>query len=105
MSKLTRALVVGAMVAAMNLVGMTAIAQAQTTDEPASNQDARRPPTEGQVGESYRYYHNAPAAQAQRAEVDAVEQFRRGERASQERSDNSTPAQMPAPVRPAEPSR
>jgi hypothetical protein len=53
LSKRTRALILAAMVAAMNLAGMTAVAQAQTTNEPISEQDARRPPTEGQVGESW----------------------------------------------------
>ena len=40
------------------------------------------------------------AAIAQTTEAGAVEQFRRGERASQERSDTfpQTPAQVPAPV-------
>ena len=50
MSKLARTLVLGAMLAAMNLAGMTAVAQAQANDE---GKDAR-PPTEGQVGESWR---------------------------------------------------
>jgi hypothetical protein len=49
MSKLARAITVGAMLAAMNLAGMTAVAQAQTND-----QDARRPPSQGQVGEAWR---------------------------------------------------
>jgi hypothetical protein len=53
MSKLVRALVVGAVLAAMNLAGMTVVAHAN--DEPASTHDARRPPTERQVGESYRH--------------------------------------------------
>ena len=82
MSKLARTLVLGAVMAAVNLASMTANAQA--TDQPASNQDARRPPTERQVGESYRSYHDALAAQAQATEDDAVQRFRRGERASQE---------------------
>jgi hypothetical protein len=85
MSKRTRALVVGVMLAAMNLAGLTAVAQAQTSDEPASNQNARRPPTERQVGEPYRSYHEALAAQAQTAQDDAVERFRRSERASMDR--------------------
>jgi hypothetical protein len=55
MSKLTRALVLGATLVAMNLVGMTAVAQAQTNNEPASKQDAQRPPTERQVGETWRH--------------------------------------------------
>jgi hypothetical protein len=120
MSKLARALILGATLAAMNLAGMTAVAQAQTTDEPASNQDARRPPAERQVGESYRNYHEALAAQAQRAEDDAVERFRRGERASQQQTTadaalqrqlarvrssipSGTSAQVPSPA-PGEPS-
>jgi hypothetical protein len=49
MSKLARALVLGATLAAMNLVGLTAVAQAQNND-----QDARRPPSQGQVGEAWR---------------------------------------------------
>ena len=44
MSKLARTLVLGVTLAAMNLAGLTAVASAQTTDEPTSNRDARRPP-------------------------------------------------------------
>jgi hypothetical protein len=71
MSKHTRALVLAAIVAAINLAGMTAIAQAQPPDaverfrrgERASQQqptiaDTRRPPTEAQVGESWRHLGN-----------------------------------------------
>src|SRR5215213_3916338 len=93
MSKRARALVFGAMVAAMTLAGMTAIAQAQTSDEPASNQDVRRPPTERQMGESYRNYHEALAAQAQTTQADAVDQFRRGERAAQQQPANDDATQ------------
>jgi hypothetical protein len=53
MSKLTRALILGATLAAMNLAGLTAVALAQSTEEPTSNQDARRSPTQGQVGEAW----------------------------------------------------
>jgi hypothetical protein len=60
MSKLARALVLGATLAAMNLAGLTAVAQAQSTDEPTSNQDTRRPPTQGQVGEAWRQPQVAP---------------------------------------------
>jgi hypothetical protein len=119
MSKHARALVFGAMLAAMNLAGMTAIAQAQATDQPASNQDARRPPTERQVGESYRNYHDALAAQSQTAQDDAIQRFRRGERAAQEQLTIADDTQRPpteaqvgeswrhpvnVPVPPAEPS-
>src|SRR5829696_5411276 len=55
MSKLARALVRGVTLAAMNLAGLTAVASAQTNAEPTSNQDARQPPTEGQVGEAWRH--------------------------------------------------
>jgi hypothetical protein len=56
MYKLARALVLGATLAAMNLAGMTAVAQAQTNDQPASTQDALRPPTERQVGEAWGHH-------------------------------------------------
>jgi hypothetical protein len=48
MSQRARALILAAMVAAMNLAAVTAVAQAQTNDQPV-----RRPPTQGQVGESW----------------------------------------------------
>jgi hypothetical protein len=60
MSKLTRALVLGANLAAMNLAAMTTVAHAQTNDQPISNQDARQPPTERQVGEAWRHPQVAP---------------------------------------------
>ena len=50
MAKFTRTLIIGAMLAAMHLVGMTAVAHAQATDQQA----ALRPPSEGQVGEAWR---------------------------------------------------
>jgi hypothetical protein len=53
MSKPVRALVLGVTLAAMNLAGVTAVAHA--SDELASSQDARQPPTERQVGESWRH--------------------------------------------------
>jgi hypothetical protein len=52
MSKLARALVLGITLAAISLT--SAVAQAHSNDESTSNQDARRPPTQGQVGESWR---------------------------------------------------
>jgi hypothetical protein len=51
MSKLTRGLVLGATLAAMNLVALTAVAQAQANNE---GKDARQPPTERQVRETWR---------------------------------------------------
>jgi hypothetical protein len=50
MSSRTRVLVVGAVLAAMNLVAMTTVAHAQADNE---GKDARRPPTQSQVGEAW----------------------------------------------------
>jgi hypothetical protein len=116
MSKLTRTLVLGAALAAMHLAGLTAVAQAQAINEA---KDARRPPSERQVGETWRKHQATP--QQQVAADDAVQQFRRGERASQEQTaadaalqrqlarerhsiPSGTPAQVPASVQPDEPS-
>jgi hypothetical protein len=116
MSKLARALILTATVAAMNLAGLTAVASAQSTDEPTSNQDARRPPTQGQVGEAWRQPQVAPEEP-----TNAVELFRRGERASQEQTTadatvrrllaqerssipSGTSAQVPVPMQPPDPS-
>jgi hypothetical protein len=98
MSKLARALVLGAMVAAMNLAGMTTVAHAYPLDPAADH-----------------------AVAAQQQPTDAVELFSRGERASQEQTTadatvrrllareqssipSGTPAQVPVPVQPPEPS-
>jgi hypothetical protein len=103
MSKRTRALVLVAIVAAMNLAGLTAIAQAQPPD---GIEQLRR-------GERASQEDSTPA--------EAMEEFRRGERASQEQTTadatvrrllarerfsipNGTPAQVPVPVQPPEPS-
>ena len=53
MSKLARVLALGAMLAATNLAGITAVAHAN--DQAAIIKDGRRPPTERQVGESWRH--------------------------------------------------
>jgi hypothetical protein len=106
MSKLGRVLILGATLAAMNLAGLTAIAQAN--DQPA----------EADAVEQFR--RGERASQEQPTTGKAVEEFRRGERASQEQTaadaalqrqlarerhsiPSATPAQVPAPV-PDEPS-
>jgi hypothetical protein len=58
MSNLTRTLIIGATLAAMHLAAMTAVAQAQANDEPVM-----QPPTERQVGESWRHHQVAPESQ------------------------------------------
>lgn len=58
MSKLTRTLIIGATLAAMHLAGLTAVAHAQANDEPV-----RQPPSERQVGESWRHHQVAPETQ------------------------------------------
>jgi hypothetical protein len=65
MSKRARALILGVTLAAMNLAGLTTVASAQSSDEPTSNQDARRPPTQGQVGESWRHPTGTPVRPAE----------------------------------------
>jgi hypothetical protein len=96
MSKLARALIFGVTLAAMNLAGLTAVASAQATDEPTSNQDARRPPTQGQVGESWRHPQVAPE------EPTVAGDTRRPPTESQVGESWRHPTG--APVRPAEPS-
>jgi hypothetical protein len=95
MSKLTRVLTVGAMLAAMNLEGMTAVAHAQATNE---GKDARRPPSERQVGESWR--HDQVATPEETAADVALQRQLARERHS---IPNQTPAQVTAPA-PDEPS-
>jgi hypothetical protein len=58
MSKRTRARIVAVTLAAMTLAGMTAVAHAQANNE---GKAARRPPTQGQVGESWHQPKVAPA--------------------------------------------
>jgi hypothetical protein len=95
MSKRTRALILGATLAAMNLAGLTAVAHAQSNNDP-DGKDARRPPTERQVGESWR--HDQAASQQQAA----ADTAHRRELAREHSSiPSGTPAQVPAPA-PAE---
>jgi hypothetical protein len=94
MSKVTRTLIIGATLAAMHLVGMTAVAQAQANDE-----SVMQPPTERQVGESWR--HRQAASPRQTAADAALKRLQARERFA---IPNPTPAQAPAPV-PARPSR
>jgi hypothetical protein len=80
------------MLAAMNLAGMTAVAHAQAND-------ARRPPTERQVGESWR--QPQVASQEQTAADAALRRQLARERFS---IPSGTPAQVPAPTQSPEPS-
>jgi hypothetical protein len=91
----TRVLVLGATLAAMNLAGLTAVPHAQANDE---GKDARRSPTERQVGESWR--HRQAASPEQTAADAALRRQLARERFS---IPSGTPAQAPAPVRSTEP--
>jgi hypothetical protein len=91
MSKLTRTLIIGATLAAMHLAGLTAVAHAQ------ANEPIRQPPTERQVGESWR--HRQAASPEQTAADAALKRVPARERFA---IPNPTSAQTPAPVRPAE---
>jgi hypothetical protein len=103
MSKRARTLILGVALAAMNLAGMTAVAQAQPPDGVAQFRRGER------------------ASQDHSTSAEAVEEFRRGERVSQEQPaadatvrgllarerfsiPSGTPAQVPVPVQPPEPS-
>jgi hypothetical protein len=96
MSNRARALILGATLVAMNLASMTAVAQAN--DEPTSTQDARRPPTEAQVGEAWRH-RQVPSTEQTTADAALRRQLAR-ERFS---IPNGTPAQAPAPTQADEP--
>jgi hypothetical protein len=87
----TRALILGAMLAATHLASLTAVAHAQANDQQAS----RRPPAEGQVGEAWR--HRQPASQDQAAADATLRRVQARERFS---IPNPTPAEAPAPVPP-----
>jgi len=111
MSKLARTVILGVALVAMNLAGMTAIAQAYTSDDPASTRHRALGQLELLTAD------DAVASQVQ--PTDAVERFRRGQRASQEQPTIAGDARRPpteaqvgeswrhpanAPVQPAEPS-
>jgi CHASE1-domain containing sensor protein len=67
MSKLTRALILGATLAAMNLAGLTVVAHAQASDP--DGKDARRLATERQAAETER---ERPVTAQQQAAADAT---------------------------------
>jgi hypothetical protein len=98
MFKLTRTLLVGATLAAISLVGTTTIAHAQATDD-YPRHDARRPPTQGQVGEAW---HKHPVTAHQKTAADAA----LGRVLARERFSipNGAPDQVPAPA-PTQPNR
>jgi hypothetical protein len=97
MSKLTRALILGATLAAMNLAGLTTIAHAQANHDP-DGKDARRLATDRQAGETWR--HGQVASQEQAAADAALRRVLARERSS---IPSGTPAQVTSPV-PDEPS-
>jgi hypothetical protein len=99
MSRLTRALVLGVALAAMNLAGATAVAQAHVNDDPASNRhralgrleflataDHAVASLEQNPTDAVEQFRRGERASQEQNPTDAVEQFRRGERASQEQT-------------------
>ena len=94
MSKRTRTLVVAASLAAITLAGTSTAAHARVTGK-----HARRPPTQGQVGEAW---HKHPATSHQYTAADAA--LQRMEARERFSIPNATPAEVPAPV-PPKPSR
>jgi hypothetical protein len=97
MSQRARALILGATLAAMNLVGLTAVAHAQANHDP-DGKDARRLATERQVGETRR--HGQVASPDQAAAQAALQRVLARERFS---IPSETPEQPTAPA-PPEPS-
>ena len=95
MSNRTRTLIIAATLTAMHLAGMTAVAQAQATDQPTGRQATLRPPTERQVGEPWR--HRQTASQDQTAADATLKRVLAREHLS---VPNATPAHTPAPVPP-----
>ena len=124
MSKLARALTLAALLAAMSMAGMTAIAQAHTSDDPASTRhrvlgqlelltgdDAAT--SQQQVAGNWNYYQQAtrvpPAELQARMQADATQMAPAELKAwVQARDRAGTPTektvQVPAPVRPDQPS-
>ena len=96
MSKLTRVLILAALLAAMNLAGLTAVAHAQANDP--DGKDARRLASERQVGEPWR--HGQVASPEQTAADAALQRVLARERFS---IPSQRPAQTTAPA-PPEPS-
>ncbi len=99
MPKLTRALAVGATLATFSLVGMATVAQAHAKDDSDAKQTALRPPTERQVGESWR--HRQAAGKKQTAADAALGRVLARERFS---IPDATSDQVPAPA-PTQPNR
>jgi hypothetical protein len=97
MSKLTRALIIGATLAAMNLVGLAAVAYAQANHDP-DGKNARRLATERQAGETRR---ERPVTAQQQAAADAA--LRRVLARERFSIPSETPEQPTAPA-PPEPS-
>jgi hypothetical protein len=92
MFKLSRRLVVAAALAAITLAGTTTTAHAQATDPPIRH-EARRPPTQGQVGEAW---HRRSATSQQDKAADAT--LRRVQARGGFTIPDPTPAQGPAPA-------
>jgi hypothetical protein len=92
MSKLTRTLTAAATLAVIGLTGTITVAHAQVTDEPTRHH-ARRPPTQGQVGEAWHQRsvgsQHDKVAEASLGRVLARERFS---------APSGTPAQIPAPA-------
>ena len=98
MSKLTRTVIIGATLAAMHLAGMTAVAHARASDQLTGPQATPRPPTEGQVGESWR--HGQVASQQQQSAAEAV----RKRVEARERFSIPNPSPAPTPPKQGGPS-
>ena len=99
MSKLARALTLAAMLAAMNLAGLTTVAQVHATDQTTSH-DARRPATDRQLSGA-RHQRRVTSPQQAAADAAHLRLLQAEERSS---IPNAAPAPATSPMRPAQPS-
>jgi hypothetical protein len=100
MSKLVRAAALAAMLAAMNLAGVTAVApQAHTTDQ-ATRQDAWRPPSDRQISKA-QHQRRVPSPEQAAADAAHLRLLLAEQRSS---IPNAAPAHAISPMRPADPS-
>ena len=91
MSKLSRILMAGAMLAAISLASMTATAHAQAGEQ--SSRDGRRPATQGQVGEAW--HGRSAGSQRDTAAAAALRRVQARERFS---IPNGPPDRVPVPA-------
>jgi hypothetical protein len=105
MSKLVRALTLGAILVAMSLAAATAVAQDRNTDAAELFRAGERAAQKRTATDAAELFRAGERAAQKRTATDAAELYRAGERASQAHRDEArtTPDEAPQPARRAEP--